>query len=191
MTALWIVFLAKREDLLELETRRRLFEAVTGFPGLHLRELARQLGLDPNHAKYHLTYLEKHGLVSSKKEEGYWRFFPREAGSVGLRDVVSVDKKRVLSFLRRPVPLHTVLILLDRGRATQGELAAVVGVAQATLHYHLGKMEASGLVVSRREGRERVYELPKPDEILELLVRYRPPDALVQGFLDAWEQLEL
>lgn len=168
-----------------------MFQAVTQYPGLHLRELARQLDLDPNHAKYHLTYLEKHGLVSSRKEEGYWRFFPRETGSVGLRDVVSVDKKRVLSFLRRPVPLHAVLILLDRGRATQGELAGAVGVAQATLHYHVGKMESSGLLVSRREGRERIYELAKPDEVLDLLVRYRPPDALVQGFLDAWEQLEL
>lgn len=185
------MFLATRNDLLELETRRRVFEAVAKFPGLHLRELARQLDLDPNHAKYHLTYLEKHGLVSSRKDEGYWRFFPREAGSVGLRDVVSVDKKRVLSFLRRPVPLHAVLILLDRGRATQGELADAVGVAQATLHYHLGKMEASNLIASRREGRERVYELANAQEILDLLVRYRPPDALVQGFLDAWEQLEL
>ena len=33
--------------------------------------------METNHAKYHLRYLEKHGLLSSRREEGYWRFFGR------------------------------------------------------------------------------------------------------------------
>lgn len=185
------LFLIRRDDLLELESRRRVFEYVQKFPGLHLREIARGTGLHPNHVKYHLQYLQKHDLVSSRKEHGYWRFFPREEGSVGLRETVGADKKQILALLRQPVPLHTVLILLERGQASQGELAQSVGVAQATLHYHLGKMERNALVTSWKEGRERYYKVGNEAVVAELLLRFRPPDALVQGFLDAWETLQI
>jgi predicted transcriptional regulator len=187
----YFVFLIRRDDLLELESRRRVFEYVQKFPGLHLREIGRGTSLHPNHVKYHLQYLQKHDLVSSRKEDGYWRFFPREEGSVGLRETVGADKKQLLALLRQPVPLHTVLLLLERGQASQGELAQGVGVAQATLHYHLGKMERTGLVVSWKDGRERYYKVGNERVIAELLLRFRPPDALVQGFLDAWETLQL
>ena len=187
----FFVFLIRRDDLLELESRRRVFEYVQQFPGLHLREIARGTTLHPNHVKYHLQYLQKHDLVSSRKEHGYWRFFPREESSVGLRETVGADKKHLLALLRQPVPLHTVLVLLERGQASQGELAQAVGVAQATLHYHLGKMERNTLVTSWKEGRERYYRVGNEAVVAELLLRFRPPDALVQGFLDAWETLQI
>ncbi len=189
--ALYIVFLAKRDDLLELDTRRRLFEVVQEYPGLHLRELARRVDMNPNHAKYHLQYLEKHGLLSSRKQGGYWTFFPRGEGTLGMRDTVDARQKEVLALLRRPIPLHVTLVLLDQDEASLSDLGEAVDASVSTLHYHMGKMEKAGLVESRRQGRERRFSLPDHDKVLELLMTYRPPDELVQGFLDAWEQLEL
>jgi predicted transcriptional regulator len=189
--ALYLVFVAQREKLLNLDARRDLYQQVQKFPGLHLRELARALDMSPNHAKYHLRYLEKHGLLSGRKEEGYWRFYPRREGSVGMQETMSPQEKGVLALLRRPVPLHVTLILLDRENATLSELKDDVDVAVSTLHYHLRKMEKAELVESEKEGRERVYRLADADRILSVLVEYRPPDALVKGFIEAWEQLEL
>lgn len=191
LMALYIVFLARRGDLLDLDVRRRLFEQVRQYPGLHLRELARALAIDPNHAKYHLQALERAGLVSSKREEGYWRFFPRESGPVGPADTVGAKDKGVLSLLRRPVPLHVTLLLLDRGEATLTDLVNDVRVSISTLHYHLTKMEGAGMLQSEKLGRERRYRLSDRDRMVDQLIRYRPPDSLVQGFLEAWEQLEL
>lgn len=191
LLALHIVFLARKDDLLELDTRRRLFDHVRRFPGLHLSEIARGIDVELNLAKYHLTYLERHGLISSKRDEQYWRFWPKEEGSVGLRESVSVQEKQVLSFLRRPVPLHVTLLLLEKETATHAELLAHVGVSHGTLHYHLQKMERAGLLASERAGRERKYRLVDRANVLGQLLRYRPPDALVAGFLDAWESLEL
>lgn len=189
--AVYLAFLRKREDLLQLDARRRIYQHVLDFPGLHLREIARGLRLDPNHVKYHLEYLEKHDLVSIRREDGYVRYFPRVEGTVGPRDVLNPDEKRVLAMLRQPVPLHAILILLDRGALSHGELAATLGLAPSTLSYHVRKMEASGLVAGEFLGRERVLSVARPDEVTSLLVRYRPPDELVRGFLEAWEQLEL
>ena len=185
------VLLAKRDDLLELDTRRRIFEVVERFPGLHLSEIARRTELETNHAKYHLEYLEKHGLVSSRKEGGYWVFFPRTEGELGNREVLDRADKGRLALLRRPVPLHVAVLLLNESEASHGWLLQRVSVASATLHYHLKRMEGAELVASRKQGRERIYQLVDPDRVAALLVRFRPPDELVSGFLAAWEQLEL
>ena len=181
--------LAQRDDLLALEARRRVFRRVEEFPGLHLSELARQCGLSTNHAKYHLAYLEKHGLVSSRMEGAQQVFFPRQEGSLGPRESVAADDKAVLALLRQPVPLNAVLVLLDRGEASHAELDEAVAVSRTTLHYHMGKLERAGVVESWKDGRERRYRLADGDRVLGLLVRYRPPDQLVAGFLEAWEVL--
>lgn len=174
----------------EPDTRRRLREQVRAYPGMHLRAIARELGIQLNLAKYHLRRLEKVGDVSSRKEDGYWRFWPREEGSIGMRDHIDRRDKQILSFLRRPVPLRVVVHLLDAGQATHKELVAAVEVAYSTLHYHLGKLQEAGVVVAERDGREKVYRLQDPLHTRRLLKDYKPPRFLVKGFLQAWEDLE-
>lgn len=186
-----VIFLARHtKDPLDLEARRALYRAVERYPGLHLSSIARKLNMETNHAKYHLRVLERHQIVSSRKEGGYWRFYPKTESDVGPRDVLDRSDKRALSMLRRKVPLHATLVLLDRDEATLGELADAVDVAASTMHYHAGKMEEAGLVESQREGRERVLRIVDPNHVSELLVRYQPPDEIVEGFLEAWEELE-
>jgi len=187
-----ILFLARRErDLLQLDTRRRTYECVHAYPGLHLREIARLAGLDPNHAKYHLQYLERHGLVSSRKEDGYWRFWPRqESTTTGMREKLSSEDKSILAVLRRPIPLHVTVLLLENPEMIHGQILERVPVSHSTLHYHLAKMEAVGLVTSRKQGRERIYAVVNPDKVRVLLSQNRPPDKLVEGFLEAWGQLD-
>lgn len=191
IAALYMVYRQRREDVLDLDARRRLHETVETYPGLHLSELARDCGMETNHAKYHLEYLESHGLLASQREGGYTRWYPRMEGPVGLRDVLGTREKEVLAVLRRPIPLHVTLLLLDRESATHGELLPLVNVAHGTLHYHLKNMERAGLLVSEKEGRERRYRLAQREALLALLLRYKPPDRLVQDFLSAWEDLSL
>jgi predicted transcriptional regulator len=166
-----------------------VYQRVEEFPGLHLSELARQCGLETNHAKYHLAALEKHGLVSSRMEGGLQLFFPRREGPLGTQEAVDANDKVVLALLRQPLPLHAVLVLLDRGECSHAELDAAVAVSRTTLHYHMGKLEKAGIVESWKEGKERRYRLKEGDRLFGLLVTYRPPDKLVAGFLEAWEAL--
>lgn len=181
----------ERDRVLALGARRRLHTQVNTFPGLHLAELARGLEMDPNHAKYHLDRLERSGLVASRHEGGFLVYFPKEHSELGMRDVIGAQDKAVLAALRRPVPLHIALLLLERGRTTHAQLLAEVGVAHGTLHYHLKRMEDSGVLASLKEGRERWYTLAERDTVERLLTKYRPPNALVEGFLDAWEGMQL
>lgn len=48
-----------KEDSLALETRRKIYNLILNYPGLHEREIARKLNLSLSTLDYHLHYLEK------------------------------------------------------------------------------------------------------------------------------------
>ena len=51
---------------LELESRRKIYEAIEKVPGIHFRELNRRLGIPLGVIEYHLKYLEQHELIVAK-----------------------------------------------------------------------------------------------------------------------------
>ena len=73
------------------------------------------------------------------------------------------------------LPVWLVLLNLKIGRAAnQRELAAAVGITEATLTHHLNAMEASGLVTRRRDRENRrihVVELTDAGETAFLRLR--------------------
>lgn len=176
---------------LDLEARRRIYDQVRRYPGLHLSEIARALSIDKTHARYHLDRLHEHDLVSVIREGQYVRYFPRQETPLGARDDVPRDEKRVLALLRQAPALRIVLLLLEHRELTFTAASEHLHLPRATLHYQVARLEKAELVESVREGRERTIRLRDEAHIRDLLRRHRPPDALVQGFLDAWEGLEL
>lgn len=186
----FVLLASRNEDPLEHEVRRRLFQEIREYPGLHLSEIARNADVGTNHAKYHLRVLEDGDFVSSQRENGYLRYYPKEESSLGRKEVVDRRKKEWLPLLRRENPLHITMLLFERGQANGSEIGEALDVAPSTVHHHTSKMEEAGLLTSHRDGRSRVYELADPDRVAELLEEHEPPDALVQGFLEGWEELD-
>jgi len=56
-----------------------------------------------------------------------------------------------------------VMALMSGHSLTMGELAAEAGVTLSTASVHLTKLESSGIVVSRKEGRSRYFRIADPD----------------------------
>lgn len=185
------VFALGDSEVLNQDVRSSVYEHVQAYPGLHLSQIARDLEITTNHAKYHLRVLEDRDLITSNRLDGYWRFFPKEKGQIYNRDLIGQDEKEVLSLLRRPVPFKITVYLLRHGEGYNQQFAQAAEVSPSTSHYHLDKMHEAGMVERREEGRSVVYELDDADRIRLLLDQFEPPDALVQGFLEGWEALEL
>ena len=78
-------------ELLELETRRKIYDLVSRNPGLHLSKIAEMLSMRVSLAEYHLLYLEKNNVIRVAKEAGYTRYYVE--GAIGTLD------KRILSVL--------------------------------------------------------------------------------------------
>lgn len=135
-------------QVLDQDTRGRLFQVVQASPGLAAADLARALDIDPKTARYHLDRLVRERLAVADGPRRSLRYFA--VGSVApelrARLVAAREGREVLDAVRAAPG------------ATKGALAAALAIARPTLAWHLGRLERAGLVRCERAGREsRVY----------------------------------
>ncbi len=167
--------------LLDLEMRRRLVALVGAYPGLHVREAARQLGTSTALVEYHLGLLLEAGLVEARRDERYVRVY----AVTGPRP--SEEERGLLALLRERLPLRITLFLLDRGEPVKhGEVADALELGKSKLSFHLRKLEAAGLVAKTADGQ---FEVLHPRRVQRLLWTYQPTPDLRSEFADVWLSL--
>ena len=159
----------------ETSTRDRIRALVIQYPGLHLREVARQLDMSIALVQYHLPGLVEAGLVEVHEDGGIARLFPPR---------LEVDEA-TLTALRDRKRLHIVLTLMDRGPLRHAELCQATAMGKSTLSFHLQRLEEAG-VVRRDDG---AITLCQPEAIRVLLEKHRPTPDLVDRFARVWGDL--
>jgi len=165
------------DDILELETRRNIFELVKKNPGLHLSKIAKTLKLRVSLAEYHLRYLEKHGLILSDTHTGYKRY-------VVTGEPKSIQKKN-FSILRQNNLLIIILFLLKKDQGSHKEILQQMKISPATLSYHLERLVKNKIIDVEKKGTSRIYRVKNSEELVNWLIKYKPYD-LLDGFNDIW-----
>lgn len=170
------------DEKVRLDMRRRLLEAVRRFPGLHLRELARQLDTSVALVSYHLENLLEAGLVRVEAEERYQRVF-----AVGDDWALRPEDRRWLAALRQPKALHVALHMLDvRGPVRHGDLVEALGIGKSTLTFHLKKLQAVGIV---EKTPSQQFVLTDARRLERLLLEHEPTPDLLGRFERLWLSL--
>lgn len=172
------------EEALRGEVRKRVYDAVRRYPGIHVRGLERNLGISAPLAQYHLRRLEEAGFLESHDQGGYSRYYPTSKGKSAR---VTKEDLPLVGVLREEVPLHVALLLLDHGPMTHTELVEQLGIAKSTVSYHLAKLAELGLV--EREAKSQRVRLAQRDRVYRLLLAYDPTPDLRDAFAKLWEDL--
>ena len=180
-------------ELLELDTRRAIYNLVLSQPGLHLREIQRQLGMHVNLVEYHLHHLIASELVVSVHQGGYNRFFASQAPGEGSNvDRLTAQEKRVLGMMRQPMPLRIMVYLLAAGSTQHKDVCNHLGCAPSTLTYHMKKLVRARIVVQKSAGDGKGYHLADRRGVAHLLMLYRPaPFDQVDAFTELWLDLSM
>jgi len=179
------------DPVLEIGTRRRIFELIQANPGLHMREIARRADLQLSLVEYHVNQLSDNDMVYAIREDRYSRFYVDEdfIEDVGGPQLTG-GQKRILHLLRQELPLAIVVILLETSKATHKRLADELEVAGSTLSYPLGKLVEAGVVVRVKSGEQKGYRLNDRKEILKVLILGKvTPPSQVENFIEMWEDL--
>jgi len=169
-------------DVLELETRRKIYGLVAKNPGLHLSKIAELLDMRISLVEYHLIHLIKNQVIDANKESGYLRFYVK--GKIGIED------KKILSVLRQNIPLRILLYLLKNEILKHKEILENIDVAPSTLSYHLKKLVKYGLISVQTYGEEKGYSIVNRELIVGLLIQYKPYN-LIESFKDIWIDLQV
>lgn len=162
-----------RDDILRLVER---------YPGVHTREIERQLGLPSRLASYHLQLLEAARLVKRVDEGGFTRY-------VAQSQPISARDLKLVCLLRRPPALRIVLLLLSQEEMTPGLLGEALHLAKASISYHLRELLVAGVVKVTPVSRERHYRLADPRHMHALLGKFEPLPGDLDEFSKLWDDL--
>ena len=154
----------QKSDLLELETRRMIYNNIFQHPGLHIRELCRKLQIPKSSLNYHLIFLEKNGLLCFRYDGRYARYYPVEG--------INEADKKILGVLRQKVPRKIVLFLMTRPYSSRSEICEYLKKRPSTISFHLKKLVNVGIVEYSQKGRELTYLVYSDGLVVNLLIRY-------------------
>ncbi len=169
----------ERPVVIELETRRRIYDYVVANPGTHLRAIKDELDMPMGQLEYHLDFLKKHDIINSQEDKYYLRFYPSK---------IDRGEAKILSSLRQEKPRRIVMHLIERPGTTHRQLMEEFGFKASTLSMYLKDMTGKGILIKEKEGRENMYSVADGQKVIELLLVYRKSflDKLVDRFLEAW-----
>ncbi|SEN31891.1 Predicted transcriptional regulator, containsd two HTH domains [Halorientalis persicus] len=138
-------------------------DAIAGYvaatPGAHFSKLRDDLQLGTGETQHHLRRLVREGVVESRKDGDYRRYFPA--------DRFSEFEQVALGYLRRETPRGMLVALLRDPALTASGLADRLDVSTPTVSKYASELETAGLL-SRTDG----YAVESPETIMLLLVRY-------------------
>lgn len=137
------------DRLLEHPARSRLVDIVEAHPGIHFQELVRQADKGRGATAHHLGALVDKGLLLRRDVGGYACYFPPTTTRTQLAAAGAVKAdgaRRILA-----------AVAAQPGQPA-GEVARHAGVDASTVTHHVRRLEAAGLVSSRKEGRTVLLE---------------------------------
>jgi predicted transcriptional regulator len=169
-----------QEEVLELENRRKIFQLLTKYPGMYLREMEKKLGLAIGVLEYNLNYLEKKEILMSEMEGNRKRYFIREGFS-------SADKETV-GLLRQEIPRRIVIHLMLNPNASFQDVLAQFKISKSTLSFHIKKLTEANIVGAEKDGRATNYRVLDPENTARVILTYKASflDSVVDRFAEVW-----
>lgn len=160
-----------------MKIREIILAEIRKNPGIHFRDLQRRLNLSTGTLSYNLYVLEKSGLIYSRYESGYRRYYTL--------DLVKKEEREIVGVLRMRTPRRILAYLLANPGCYQHEIALYLKVSQSTVSHYLKVLLGSGLIEEVREKNAKRYWIKKDKEyeIRELILRYK--DSFLDKIIDS------
>jgi predicted transcriptional regulator len=124
--------------MLNSSTRLTIYNYVSGTPGVHFRGICSGLGLPVGVVQYHLNRLTNHGLLTSRKDRRYKRYFEARR--------FNEEEMEIISTLRNETARRAVSIILESPRISHGVLAFTLGVSSQGLTWLMRRLKEEGVV---------------------------------------------
>jgi predicted transcriptional regulator len=168
-----------KDEILENERRRKIYAAIEGSPGIHLRELQRILNMPLTTLEYHLSYMARKKILFAETEGHHKRYYTKP---------LDPEDKKVLAALRQKRMREIVLIILANEKAKYQLLAERLRLSHSTLSSYLKYLVNKNILVKEKIGYENLYTVRDEERVAKVLLAYKPSflDKLVDKALDTW-----
>ena len=168
-----------KEEILENERRRKIYETIKKNPGFHIRELQRFLDIPLASLQYHLNYLARRNIIIEEKAEHYTRYYCNP---------LDPEDKKILSVLRHKRLRDIVLIISISKKAKYQFLVDTLNMPTSTVSFYLKCLLENDIIERTKIGYENIYTIKDEDRITKILIAYQSTllDALVDKWANTW-----
>ncbi|WP_421078178.1 winged helix-turn-helix transcriptional regulator [Methanothermococcus sp. Ax23] len=135
-----------KEKVLSNDTRKEIYNHIINNPGIHLREMAKNLNKSMSTITWHLRILEKADLIRNKNVGNKVIYYPKD---MDIRDLP-------LSYLNNKTSKKIFEYLL-KNPAYLRKISKDLDMPVETVRYNLRKMVELGIVDSYEEGNKIIY----------------------------------
>jgi len=153
--SLWLHFGHKRvlkKNVLENETRQRIYTCIRKNPGIYLSALSRWLGLNIGTIRYHLGVLCEMGKVVPEHGSGFMGYRVSKEMCLDL-------ERKVNSHLCSRSKQQILTLILQNPGINREELASRLKLSGSGVAWHMETLILEGIVRSERNGRYVEYFL--------------------------------
>lgn len=170
------------KKILDLNTRKKIYETVKKFAGSNFREIVKKSNLSNGVVAYHLHYLIRHDLIrEERRSNNSVMYFPR---------YFNPHNSIMLGVLRQKSLREIILFVLTNKNCTHDSIVRFTKLSPSTISWHLKKLESKGITSSIKTGRNKHYKIrANEDEIMGLLITYKESflDSLVNKVIQTWD----
>jgi predicted transcriptional regulator len=148
------------DDVLDNETRTRILDQIIGQPGIHFKELLRNVETTSSNLAWHLDVLETYKIIHKQRVGHFLIYYPY----LDKNPFATLDPK----IAKSKTTLDIFQIVADNPGMYQNEIARRMGLDHKTAKYHLDKLAIAELITSKKDGRKtRFFPVDIPKEIEE------------------------
>jgi len=168
-----------KDEILENNNRRKIYQVLEKNPGIYLRELQRIVNMPLGTVEYHLDYMTRKKLIFSEAENHHKRYYTKP---------LDLADKRLLSALRQKRLREIVLIALVNKKIQYQSLAEYFKIPHSTLSLYLKCLVEKNILVRERIGYKSLYRVRDEEAVAKVLIAYKSSlsDKLVDKALAAF-----
>ena len=135
-----------KDKVLESYNRGRVYQYVALNPGAHFNGILAALDMNNGLLVYHLEVLHREGLLRSRSEGMYRRFYTTDTQPPPILENGTTEAQ-----------LRVLKAIQEMPGITQKELSRFLGLRQSTLAYQIDRLTAMGYVAAEKQGRKVHY----------------------------------
>jgi hypothetical protein len=146
------------DDVLDNETRTRILDQIITQPGIHFKELLRNVNTTSSNLAWHIDVLETYKIIHKQRVGHFLIYYPY----LDKNPFATLDPK----IAKSKTTLDIFQLVADNPGMYQNEIARRMGLDHKTAKYHLDKLAVAELVTGRKDGRRtRFFPVDIPKEI--------------------------
>lgn len=147
------------------DNSERILQFIQQNPGLHLRQIKRELNLSMGTIQYHLNLLEKNGKIFSDKHTLQRHYFP--VGTFG------IIERNLLKVLNQETTRDILMFIVEQKNPTQTNIVDYINISAPSVNWHLNNLLNLGIIKESRDGKFKRYALVgSADFIISLMKNY-------------------